>query len=62
MGRSPAAVTRAIAFLEGHVGVQLLHRTTPSTRWCWTVFSCQGRAACASSLCRRPRKQRWCGC
>ncbi|WP_199866152.1 LysR family transcriptional regulator [Methylobacterium sp. Leaf361] len=26
--RSPAAVTRAIAALESHVGVQLLHRTT----------------------------------
>lgn len=32
LGRSPAAVTRAIAFLEGHVGVQLLHRTTRSIR------------------------------
>lgn len=28
LGRSPAAVSRAVAFLEGHVGVQLLHRTT----------------------------------
>ncbi|OHV82589.1 LysR family transcriptional regulator [Rhizobium sp. LCM 4573] len=28
LGRSPAAVTRAISFLESHVGVQLLHRTT----------------------------------
>jgi DNA-binding transcriptional LysR family regulator len=26
--RSPAAVTRAITFLEAHVGVELLHRTT----------------------------------
>lgn len=26
--RSPAAVSRAIAFLEAHVGVELLHRTT----------------------------------
>src|SRR5690348_394620 len=30
LGYSPAAVTRAIAFLESHVGVQLLHRTTRS--------------------------------
>src|SRR6516162_10204779 len=28
LGRSPAAVSRAVAFLEGHVGVPLLHRTT----------------------------------
>jgi DNA-binding transcriptional LysR family regulator len=28
LGRSPAAVSRAVAFLEGQVGVQLLHRTT----------------------------------
>ena len=28
LGRSPAAITRAIAFLERHTGVQLLHRTT----------------------------------
>jgi DNA-binding transcriptional LysR family regulator len=32
LGRSPAAVTRAIAFLEAHVGTQLLHRTTRSMR------------------------------
>jgi DNA-binding transcriptional LysR family regulator len=32
LGRSPAAVTRAIAFLEGHVGLQLLHRTTRNLR------------------------------
>ena len=32
LGRSPAAVSRAIAFLETHVGVQLLHRTTRSIR------------------------------
>ncbi|HEY9344255.1 MAG TPA: LysR family transcriptional regulator [Inquilinus sp.] len=32
LGRSPAAVSRAIAFLENHVGVQLLHRTTRSIR------------------------------
>jgi DNA-binding transcriptional LysR family regulator len=30
LGRSPAAVGRAIAFLEAHVGAQLLHRTTRS--------------------------------
>ena len=28
LGRSPAAVSRAIAFLENHVGAELLHRTT----------------------------------
>jgi DNA-binding transcriptional LysR family regulator len=28
LGRSPAAVSRAVAFLEDHVGVPLLHRTT----------------------------------
>jgi DNA-binding transcriptional LysR family regulator len=32
LGRSAAAVTRAVAFLEGHVGVQLLHRTTRALR------------------------------
>src|ERR687891_2906518 len=32
LGHSPAAVSRAIAFLESHVGVQLLHRTTRSIR------------------------------
>jgi DNA-binding transcriptional LysR family regulator len=32
LGRSPAAVTRAITFLENHVGVRLLHRTTRSIR------------------------------
>ena len=26
--RSPAAVTRAVAFLERRIGIQLLHRTT----------------------------------
>ncbi|MFL6723148.1 MAG: LysR family transcriptional regulator, partial [Sphingomicrobium sp.] len=30
--RSPAAVSRAVAFLEAHVGVELLHRTTRSLR------------------------------
>lgn len=30
--RSPAAVSRAIAFLEAHVGVELLYRTTRSIR------------------------------
>jgi len=28
LGKSPAAVSRAIAFLENHVGIELLHRTT----------------------------------
>lgn len=32
LGRSPAAVTRAVAFLEGHVGAMLLHRTTRRLR------------------------------
>jgi DNA-binding transcriptional LysR family regulator len=32
LGRSPAAVSRAVAFLEGQVGVQLLHRTTRSSK------------------------------
>jgi DNA-binding transcriptional LysR family regulator len=32
LGHSPAAVSRAITFLETHVGVQLLHRTTRSIR------------------------------
>lgn len=30
--RSPAAVSRAIAFLEAHVGVELIHRTTRALR------------------------------
>ena len=30
--RSPTAVSRALAFLEAHVGVELLHRTTRSLR------------------------------
>jgi DNA-binding transcriptional LysR family regulator len=32
LGKSPAAVSRAIAFLEDHVGAPLLHRTTRSIR------------------------------
>jgi DNA-binding transcriptional LysR family regulator len=32
LGRSPAAVSRAIAFLEQHVGAELLHRTTRSLK------------------------------
>jgi DNA-binding transcriptional LysR family regulator len=32
LGRSPAAVSRAIAFLEAHVGTPLLHRTTRSIK------------------------------
>lgn len=32
LGRSAAAVTRAIGFLENHVGVPLLHRTTRAIR------------------------------
>src|SRR5882757_8188084 len=30
--KSPAAVSRAIAFLENHVGAELLHRTTRSLK------------------------------
>jgi DNA-binding transcriptional LysR family regulator len=30
--RSPAAISRALDFLEGHLGVELLHRTTRSVR------------------------------
>ena len=32
LGRSPAAVSRAIVFLENHVGAPLLHRTTRTIR------------------------------
>src|ERR1700722_7104724 len=32
LGKSPAAVSRAIAFLEAHVGAELLHRTTRSIK------------------------------
>jgi DNA-binding transcriptional LysR family regulator len=32
LGRSPAAVSRAIQFLEAHVGAELLHRTTRSLK------------------------------
>src|SRR5215470_11854695 len=32
LGRSAAAVSRAIAFLEEHVGTELLHRTTRSLK------------------------------
>lgn len=32
LGRSPAAVSRAVAFLEDHVGVPLLHRTTRASK------------------------------
>jgi DNA-binding transcriptional LysR family regulator len=32
LGRSPAAVSRAIAFLEHHAGAELLHRTTRSIK------------------------------
>jgi DNA-binding transcriptional LysR family regulator len=32
LGRSPAAVSRAIAFLEARLGAELLHRTTRSIK------------------------------
>src|ERR1700761_357446 len=32
LAKSPAAVSRAIAFLEAHVGAELLHRTTRSLK------------------------------
>src|SRR5258705_5803332 len=32
LGKSPAAISRAIAFLEEHVGAELLHRTTRSIK------------------------------
>lgn len=32
LNRSPTAVSRALSFLEAHVGVELLHRTTRSLR------------------------------
>src|ERR1700749_2457602 len=32
LGRSPAAVSRAIAFLEARAGAELLHRTTRSIK------------------------------
>lgn len=32
LGKSPAAVSRAIALLEAHVGAELLHRTTRSLK------------------------------
>jgi DNA-binding transcriptional LysR family regulator len=46
LGRSPAAVSRAVAFLEEHVGVELLHRSTRSSR-----LSEVG--ACYAAACRR---------
>ncbi|WP_224248162.1 transposase zinc-binding domain-containing protein [Hyalangium gracile] len=39
-----------------------LQVTLISTRWCRTAPSCCGRAACTSSRCLRPRKQRWRNC
>ena len=37
--RSPAAVSRAIAFLENHVGTELLHRTSRTIRLSATLGS-----------------------
>jgi DNA-binding transcriptional LysR family regulator len=46
LGRSPAAVSRAITFLEERVGAELLHRTTRSIK-----LSEVGK--CYSAVCRR---------
>ena len=43
LGRSPAAVSRAIAFLEGQVGAELLHRTTRSIKQIPTCPRCWPR-------------------
>jgi len=45
LGHSPAAVSRAIASLEAHVGVQLLHRTTRSIRLTRRASAMPPRAA-----------------
>src|ERR1700744_947864 len=49
LGRSPAAVSRAVTFLGDHVGVQLLHRTTRASK----LSQAGERYAVA---CRRPLK------
>jgi DNA-binding transcriptional LysR family regulator len=46
LGRSPAAVSRAIAFLEDRVGAELLHRTTRSIKM-------SGAGAQYAATCRR---------
>jgi DNA-binding transcriptional LysR family regulator len=46
LGRSPAAVSRAITFLESHVGTELLHRTTRSIKT-------SGTAKHYAAACRR---------
>ena len=47
LGRSPAAVSRAIAFLEAHVGAELLHRTTRSIKLSFVAFRSSGlRSTC----------------
>ena len=48
LGRSPAAVSRAIAFLEAHVGVELLHRTTRTMKL--SEAGAQYAAACRRVL------------
>jgi transposase-like zinc-binding protein len=50
----------AVSFIQFFGSALQVNRT--STRWCRTASSCRGRAACASSRCRRPRKARWSGC
>jgi DNA-binding transcriptional LysR family regulator len=53
--RSPAAVSRAIAFLEAHVGAELLHRTTRSRSSSAKPASAMSRLAAAFwSTLRRP--------
>ena len=50
----------AVSFIQFFGSALQVNRT--STRWCRTASSCRGRAACASSRCRRPRKVRWSSC
>jgi hypothetical protein len=47
---------------NAHLLARELGQLHPGARWCRTASSCRGRAACASSRCLRPRKQRWSDC